>query len=397
MKLAIIGFGVVGSGVAELFYKNQSSIERKCGQKLELAYIMNRKGLQGTPYADKQAESFEQILNDKDVGLVIEVIGGIEPAYTYSKKSLMAGKHVVTSNKELVATHGAELLQIAKQNNVNYLFEASVGGGIPIIHPLYQCLGAGETTEIAGILNGTTNIIMTRMIADGMSFEEALALAQKNGYAEADPSADIMGHDACRKIAILASIAFGKHVYPDEIYTEGITEISRNDVTSASQAGYAVKLIGRAAKRGKKLDAMVSPALIPKSSQLANVSDVFNGILVRSEDTGDVVFYGRGAGKLPTASAVIADVVDALKEGGHIDTLGWEDSNHDTVEDYRLDKTRVMVRYRDGKSPKSLDGLVPVARINDEIAVITGEITGEELLRIRACEGVISAIRMLEY
>lgn len=397
MKFAIIGFGVVGSGVAELFYKNQASIERKCGQKLELAYIMNRKGLQDTEYADKQAESFEQILNDPEVGLIVEAIGGIEPAYSYAKKSLLAGKHVVTSNKELVATHGVELLRLAKENNVNYLFEASVGGGIPIIHPLYQCLGAGETNEIAGILNGTTNFIMTRMIADGMSFADALALAQKNGYAEADPSADVLGHDACRKIAILASLVFGKHIYPDEIHTEGITEITANDVTGASQAGYAIKLIARAARSGDKLNAMVSPALIPKSSQLANVSDVFNGILVRSEDTGDVVFYGRGAGKLPTASAVIADMVDALKEGGHIDSLGWEDSNHDTVQDYRLDRTKVMVRYRSGRMPEQLQGLVPVAQINDEIIVITEEMTGEELLRLRECDGILSVIRVLEY
>lgn len=248
-KIAIIGFGTVGSGVAEVFYKNRPAIERKAGARLDVKYIVDIKSLEGTPYAEKWTKDFQQVVDDPEVGVVVETIGGLMPAYDFSKRALRAGKHVVTSNKELVATHGAELLRIAEEHNVNYLFEASVGGGIPLIHPLYQCLGAGDITEVAGILNGTTNFIMTRMFEDQMSFEEALKLAQKNGYAEANPAADVEGKDACRKICILSSIVYGKHVYPDEVHTEGITKITLNDVQSASAAGYAVRLIGRVKRK----------------------------------------------------------------------------------------------------------------------------------------------------
>ncbi|MEG1850177.1 MAG: homoserine dehydrogenase, partial [Oscillospiraceae bacterium] len=254
-----------------------------------------------------------------------------------------------------------------------------------------------------GILNGTTNFIMTRMIQDGMSFENALKLAQKNGYAEANPAADVEGQDACRKICILAAIAFGKHVYPEEVHTEGITEITREDVAAASAAGYVIKLIGRAKKTQGKLMAMVSPALIPKSSQLANVSDVFNGILVRGSDTGDVVFYGRGAGKLPTASAVISDVVDAVKAGGHIDTLGWEDTDHDTVGDYLLDTAPMMFRMAADRAPASFGEVRPIEGTSkDECAFLTGPLSGlavQELCREAddADTPVLSAFRILEY
>lgn len=404
-KIAIIGFGVVGSGVAEVFYKNRQSIEKKAGRSLDIKYIVDVRSLEGTVWEDK-AGTYEQALADPEVGVIIETIGGLTPAYDFSKRALLAGKHVITSNKELVATHGAELLRIAKENNVNYLFEASVGGGIPIIHPLYQCLGAGEVEEIAGILNGTTNFIMTRMFRDKMSFEEALRLAQDNGYAERNPAADVEGTDACRKICILASIAFGSHVYPDNIHTEGITALTAEDVSAAASAGYVIKLIGRAKKAANGLMVMVSPALISQESQLANVSDVFNGILVRSSDTGDVVFYGRGAGKLPTAAAVISDLVDAMKEGGHIDSLGWEDSDRNNVADWRDDATRMMFRTSglDETEIKRIFGAVePIQGAAKEArAFLTEPMSGretEEKIRLAKAAGaeVRSAIRVLEY
>ena len=404
-KIAIIGFGVVGSGVAEVFYKNRQSIEKKAGRELDIKYIVDVRSLEGTVWADN-AGTYEQALADPEVGVMIETIGGLTPAYDFSKRALLAGKHVIPSNKELVAAHGAELLGIAKENNVNYLFEASVGGGIPIIHPLYQCLGAGEVEEIAGILNGTTNFIMTRMFRDKMSFEQALGLAQDNGYAERNPAADVEGTDACRKICILASIAFGSHVYPDNIHTEGIAALTAEDVAAAASAGYVIKLIGRAKKTEKGLMVMVSPALISQESQLANVSDVFNGILVRSSDTGDVVFYGRGAGKLPTAAAVISDLVDAMKEGGHIDSLGWEDSGRSNVADWRDDVTRMMFRTSGlgGTEIQRIFGTVePIqGAAQEERAFLTEPVSGrqtEEWIRLAKAAGaeVRSAIRVLEY
>lgn len=344
MKIAIIGYGVVGSGVAEVFYRNHARINAKAGKNLDIKYIVDIKSLEGTPYAEKGITDFDKALNDSEVGIVVETIGGLKPAYDFSKRSLLAGKHVITSNKELVATHGAELLAIAKEKNVNYLFEASVGGGIPILHPLYQCLGSNDITEVAGILNGTTNFIITQMIENGMSFKDALKLAQQNGYAEQNPTADIEGHDACRKICILASLIYGKHIYPDEVHTEGITNISLNDVSAASKAGYAIKLIGRAKMTDSGLMAMVFPALVSKKSQLGNVNGVFNAVLVRGPDLGDVLFYGQGAGKEPTAAAVISDIVDAARANGNIPTLGWQDAAHDTLIDHHQDITPMMLR-----------------------------------------------------
>ena len=407
MKIAIIGYGVVGSGVAEVFYKNRARIVQKAGKDLDIKYIVDIKSLAGTPYAEKGITDFEQALNDPEVGIVVETIGGLKSAYDFSKRSLLAGKHVVTSNKELVATHGAELLAIAKEKNVNYLFEASVGGGIPVLHPLYQCLGSDDITEVAGILNGTTNFIMTRMIEDNMSFEDALKLAQKNGYAEQNPAADVEGKDACRKICILASLVYGKHVYPDEVQTEGITNITPNDVSAASKAGYAIKLIGRVKTTEKGLVAMVSPALVSKASQLGNVTDVFNAILVRGSDLGDVLFYGRGAGKSPTAAAVISDIVDAARAGGNIPTLGWEDADHNTLIDYRNDVTPLLLRVaaKDEAAAAALFGCVQKVESysNDgEAAFITPALSGEQVqaLTEQAVQQnmpILSAIRVLDY
>lgn len=345
VQIGILGHGVVGSGVAELLIKNSASITSKAGKEIKVKRILDLREFPGLPYSELFTKDFEDIVNDEDIKTVVEVMGGISPAYEYTKRCLEAGKSVVTSNKELVAVKGAELLKTAGENNVNFLFEASVGGGIPIIRPLHQCLAANEIDEIAGILNGTTNYILTKMINEGLSFGTALKQAQELGYAEADPTADIEGIDSCRKICILASIAFGRHVYPDKVHTQGITKITPEDVEYADSINCAIKLIGRTYKaQDGKIFAMVSPAFIEKNSQLAGIDNVFNGILVKGDATGDVVFYGKGAGKFPTASAVIGDIIDCVKAAGTIKSLHWEDCNEDILADYREEASVMYIR-----------------------------------------------------
>lgn len=344
VKIAVMGYGVVGSGTVEVFYKNLSSIESKIGEAADIKYILDLRDFNGTPYDDKFIKDFNVILNDPEITVAVEVIGGLNPSYGFVKSLLEAGKSVVTSNKELVAEKGAELLRIAREKKVNFFFEASVGGGIPIIRPLHHCMSANEIDEIAGILNGTTNFILTKMISEGMAFEEALATAQKLGYAERNPAADVEGHDACRKICILASLAFGKHVYPKDVHTEGITDVTLEDVQYCNDFGGAVKLIGWASRRGEKAAVMVCPAFISGESQLSSVNDVFNAILVRGDATGDVVFYGKGAGKLPTASAVVSDVIMAAKMHGNSKSLYWEDSVESFVTDYKELENKFYVR-----------------------------------------------------
>lgn len=351
MYVAVMGYGVVGSGVVELFGKNHDSIVRRSTQsEMEIRYILDLRDFPGDPNEKKFIKDFNMILQDKEVKIVVETMGGLHPAFEYVLACLKAGKSVVTSNKELVAAKGYELLQAAEENNVNFLFEASVGGGIPIIRPISQCLAANEIDEIAGILNGTTNFILTRMIEDQMSFEDALHLAQENGYAEKDPTADIEGIDACRKICILASLAFGKHVYPDGVYTEGITKIHLRDVEYIRAWGGVIKLLGRAKRLDDgRISAMVSPAVVKRHSQLAGVDDVFNAILVRGDAIGDVVFYGRGAGKMPTASAVVADVIDCAKHLKRKKLFGWGNSEEGYVADYRDMQTALYVRAQAGQ------------------------------------------------
>lgn len=346
MYIAVMGYGTVGSGVVEVFLKNHDSIIKKCGQsQLDLKYILDLRDFPNDPNKDKFTKDFNDILNDDEVKIVVETMGGLHPAFEFVSSLLKAGKSVVTSNKELVAAKGYELLSIADENNVNFLFEASVGGGIPIIRPISQCLAANEIDEIAGILNGTTNFILTMMIEKNMSFDDALKLAQENGYAEKDPTADIEGHDACRKICILASLCFGKHVYPESVHTEGITKVTLSDVAYVNNLGGVIKLIGRAKRLGNgKISAVVSPCVVMTSSQLANVSDVFNAILVRGDAIGDVVFYGRGAGKLPTASAVVADVIDCAKHTNRKKIFGWGPSEDGYVVDYEELDTALFVR-----------------------------------------------------
>lgn len=324
VNVAILGFGTVGSGVAEVLTGHESSIAHKVDDLVKLKYILDVRDLPDSPFADRFVKDFRVIEEDPDVDIVVETIGGAAAALDFTRRALMAGKSVVTSNKELVATHGYELTQLAKEKNVCYLFEASVGGGIPIIRPLSQCLAANEILEIYGILNGTTNYILTRMIKAGLSFEAALKEAQDNGYAERDPSADIEGQDACRKICILSAIAFGRHVYPEQVPTEGITGVALADVDYAEGAGKKIKLLGRAIRMpDDRICAYVAPHLVDGSDPLAGVEDVFNGISVRGDAIGDVMFYGRGAGKLPTASAVVADVIDVARQMGHRKALSW--------------------------------------------------------------------------
>ncbi|MGN1456401.1 MAG: homoserine dehydrogenase [Acutalibacteraceae bacterium] len=345
VQVAVMGYGVVGSGVVEVLTEHHDSIAKRAKEEINIKYILDIRDFPGSPFSDKFTKDFNDILNDDEVKVVAEVMGGTNPAYEFTKKCLLSGKSVVTSNKELVATKGAELLEIARQNNVNYLFEASVGGGIPIIRPISQCLAANEVIEIAGILNGTTNFILTKMIRDHMSFEDALKMAQQLGYAERNPAADVEGADACRKICILASLAYGKHVYPESVHTQGITDITLEDVAYASSWGGVIKLIGQVKRLDNgKLDITVEPMFIEKSSQLANVDDVFNGILVRGDATGDVVFYGKGAGKLPTASAVVADIIDCVKHLKARKYLYWADGTNDYVTPYEDTSYAVYVR-----------------------------------------------------
>ena len=370
MYVAIMGYGVVGSGVASLLEKNHEHIVKKSMQsEMELKYILDRRTFPGDPYEHLVISDFSKILEDDGVKIVVETMGGVHPAYEYVSACLNAGKSVVTSNKELVATKGCELLRIADEKNVNFLFEASVGGGIPIIRPISQCLAANDIDEIAGILNGTTNFILTKMISDGMTFEDALFLAQKNGYAERDPSADVDGFDACRKICILAALCFGKHVYPDCVHTEGIRKITLADVEYARSWGGVIKLIASAKKLDSgKVSVMVSPAFIQNHSQLATVDDVFNAILVRGDAIGDVVFYGKGAGKMPTASAVVADVIDCAKHMERKKFFGWQDSEPGYVADYLDNITSFYIR---GTTQNAAAAIARINSLFGEVKLLT--------------------------
>lgn len=345
-KIAVLGFGVVGSGTVEVFYNNKDGICEKSGKDLDIKYILDLRDFPDSPFADKLVKDFNVILNDDEINIVAECMGGVNPSYQFTKSLLQKGKSVVTSNKELVASKGVELLAIAKANNCNYMFEASVGGGIPIIRPLHQCLGANKITEIAGILNGTTNFILTKMIKEQMNFYDALSLAQKLGYAEKDPTADIEGHDASRKICILASLAFGKHVYPERVHTSGISRISIEDVEYADSMNCSIKLIGsvKSLENGKILP-LVRAAFVSRECPIANVDDVFNAILVKGDAVGDVMFYGRGAGKLPTASAVVADIIDCAKADKTSTSQSWITSeDYGFIESYKLAKTSMYIR-----------------------------------------------------
>lgn len=333
VNIAILGFGNIGSGVADVFTENESVISKKIGDTVNIKYILDKVDIKNHPLSERQVKDFDVILNDPDISLMVETMGGATWAYKFTKTALEKGISVVTSNKELVAAYGAELLSIASKTGARYFFEASVGGGIPIIRPIHNCLAANKINQITAILNGTTNFILTKMANEDLDFGTVLNMARENGYAEADPSDDIDGTDTCRKICILSSLAFGKQLPPEKVHTIGIRGVGLEDIKNAEKIGYKIKLIAKSKQSRNSLDVIVAPMLVYKSSPLYNIDDVFNGIVVTGNAIGDVMFYGPGAGKRPTASAVAADVMDALTKSTK--NMEWEASNGDYVSDYR--------------------------------------------------------------
>ena len=379
IKTAVMGYGTIGSGVTEILAENRDVIAAQAGQEIELKYVLDLREFPDSPIADKVIHEFKLIEEDPEIQIVVETMGGLNPAYPFVKACLMAGKHVVTSNKALVAAHGTELLAIARKKKVNFFFEASVGGGIPIIRPLYHCLMGERIEEITGILNGTTNYILTKMDKEGDTFENALREAQNLGYAERNPEADVEGHDTCRKIAILTAMATGKEVDYQDIYTEGITKITDVDFKYAEKMGISIKLFGTSRIRDGKVSAYVAPVMINSSHPLYGVRDVFNGIMVRGNMLGVSMFYGSGAGKLPTASAVIADIIEAAQNLKKNVPMGWGDEKQ-TIEPMENMRFRYFVRLAGSFRNKEQDirrifGHTEVIELYgmDEFAVLTPE------------------------
>lgn len=402
INVSVLGYGTVGSGVVEIIKKNAPLIAKRTGEELRVKSVLDLRDFPGDPVQDIIVHDFDEIKNDPEVQIVVETMGGVHPAYEFVSAALMGGKSVCTSNKALVADYGPELLDIAEKNNVNFLFEASVGGGIPIIRPLKVSLAPDEILEISGILNGTTNYILTEMADRGADFESVLKEAQDKGYAEKDPTADVEGHDACRKIAILTSLAYGKHVDFRDIYTEGITKITDKDISYAKKLGAKIKIFGSSRKEGDKVAAMVAPKLITPSHPLYSVDGVFNGILVRGNMVGDVMFYGQGAGKLATASAVVSDVIDEAKhQNVHIKTL-WE---REKLPLLPMDQvaSKFFVRVQ-GTGHEVQDAIKNAfctvtfvdAGYSDETGFVTDKISEEEFARASQEFSVINRIRFDE-
>ncbi len=384
IKVAVMGYGTVGSGVVEVLEQNKELIAKKTGHEIFVKYILDLREFPGTPIEHKIVHDFSVIEKDPEIAMVVETMGGLNPAYPFVKASLEAGKHVATSNKALVAAHGTELLRIAAEHKVNFFFEASVGGGIPVIRPLYTSLAGEEIEEITGILNGTTNYILTKMDKTGETFEAALREAQDLGYAERNPEADVEGHDTCRKISILTAIAAGHEVNYEHIYTEGITKITDVDFEYAQAMGTSVKLLGSSRMKNGKVHAFTAPVMIGKDHPLYSVSDAYNGILVKGNMLGTSMFYGSGAGKLPTASAVVADIIEALKNPGHHVEMGWDDQTL-TVSDLGGLSFRYFVRLKGladqrRKEVEEVLGKVEVIELEhkDEFAVLTETMTEDE-------------------
>lgn len=381
INVAVLGYGTVGSGVVEVIEKNKEEINKKSGEELNIKYILDLRDFPGDPYENKVVHDVEVILNDPEVNVICETMGGINPAYDFSKRALAGGKSVCTSNKELVATHGPELLRLARENKCNYLFEASVGGGIPIIRPINYSLTAEKIDAITGILNGTTNYILSKMAAEGADFEDVLKEAQEKGYAERNPEADVEGYDACRKIAILSSLMTGKNVKYEDIYTEGITKITATDFIYAKALGRSIKLLALSRESSEGFYAMVAPFMIPMEHPLYSVNDVFNAVFVHGNMLGDSMYYGRGAGKLPTASAVVSDVVDCARHIGKTIMCFWEDEDV-MLTNIENVKHKFFVRTKAELEQKAIDvfGLmrVVVADVADEYAFVTEEMTEKE-------------------
>lgn len=332
IHVAVLGYGTVGSGVVEVIEKNRAQVDKKAGNELNVKYILDLRDFPGDPYEAKVVHDINVILDDPQVSIVCETMGGIRPAYDFTKSALAKGKSVCTSNKELVANHGPELLELAAKNHCNYMFEASVGGGIPIIRPLNASLTAEKIEAITGILNGTTNYILTKMQNDGANFEDVLKRAQEKGYAERNPEADVEGYDACRKIAILSSLMVGKNVRYEDIYTEGITKITADDFVYAKAMGKSIKLLAMSKALENGTLAMVSPCLIDQENPLYPVQNVFNAILVKGNMQGETMYYGKGAGKLATASAVVADVIECARNAGRTLPVYWDSENEQLVD-----------------------------------------------------------------
>ena len=402
ISIGVLGYGTVGSGVVEVLNTNQDSINKRANEEINIKYVLDLRDFPGDPIQEKIVHDFDTILNDDDVKIIVEVMGGVEPAYTFVKSALLAGKSVCTSNKELVAKHGSELLQIAREQNINFLFEASVGGGIPIIRPLNSSLTADEIDEITGILNGTTNYILSKMTFEGLDFDTVLQDAQDKGFAERNPEADVEGYDACRKIAILSSLAFGNQVDYEDIYTEGITKITACDIKYAKSMGKAIKLLASSKRVGDSFYAMVAPFLISSEHPLYSVNNVFNGIFAHGNVLGDVMFYGSGAGKLPTASAVVADVVDAAKHMNRNIMQLWSNKKLELA-DIKTAKRKFFVRMS-GDAKTRLEEihkvfgdvqLVTVPELENEFGFITSILTEAQYQeKAEKCQGIINRIRI---
>ncbi|HHT97974.1 MAG TPA: homoserine dehydrogenase [Clostridiales bacterium] len=407
INIAVLGYGTVGSGIVEVLNTNGDSINKRTGKEINIKYVLDLKTFPDDPINKKIIHDFNIILDDPSIKVIAEVMGGVEPAYTFVKEALLRGKSVCTSNKELVAKHGAELLKIAKDKNINFLFEASVGGGIPIIRPLNQSLTADEITEITGILNGTTNYILSKMSEEGLDFNTALKQAQDKGFAERNPEADIEGHDACRKIAILSSLAYGMQVDFEDIYTEGITKITDIDIKYAKVLNTRIKLFASSIKDGDEVHAMVAPFMINSDHPLYSVNEVFNGIFVKGNVIGDVMFYGSGAGKLPTASAVVADIIDAVKNLDRNIWTNWSSKKLELTDIKRI-KNRFFIRMSNDaaiydnknveeviKNKFGVVELVSVDGIDGEIGFITSDILEAEISEmLKELPGVLNLIRV---
>ena len=404
INVAVMGYGTVGSGVVEVLRTNGELINERAQDVINVKYVLDLRDFPGDPVEEILTHDFETIVNDAEVDIVVETMGGIEPAYTFVIRCLEAGKNVATSNKALVAKHGAELLEIARDRSINFMFEASVGGGIPIIRALNSSLTADRIDEVTGILNGTTNYMLTKMFFESADYDEVLKEAQEKGYAERNPEADVEGHDACRKIAILTSLIAGQHVDFETIHTEGITKVTTEDMKYAKKMNMAIKLLASSKREGESFSAIVAPMLLSKNHPLCNVNDVFNAIFVRGNMLGDAMFYGSGAGKLPTASAVVADVVDAAKHLHRTVVTRWESNTLELVPNADA-KRRFFVRNRGEESVlksrvDEVFGQVELVKADDvegEFAVITGEMTEAEYAqKAEEMPEVVKMIRMAD-
>ena len=403
VNIAVLGYGTVGSGVVEVINTNHESINKRAGKEIRIKYVLDLRDFPGEPVQEVLVHDYEVIINDPEVDIVVEVMGGIEPAYTFVKRALLAGKSVCTSNKALVAKHGRELMDIAKEKNINFLFEASCGGGIPIIRVLNASLTADEIDEVTGILNGTTNYMLYKMNTEGCAFDDVLKEAQQKGYAEADPTADVEGHDASRKIAILSSLAYGKYFDFENLYTEGITKITPEDMEYAGKLGMTIKLLATSRKINKdSYYAMTAPFLVGQNSPLYSVNDVFNAVFVHGNMLGDSMYYGSGAGKLPTASAVVGDIIDEAKHLNKTIFTNWS-STPAKVMDMNDVRGRFFVRVKDNAEDKVKENfgdvkLIRLEELSGEFAFITPEMTqGEFKAKIANLgESVLSEIRVKE-